>query len=40
MMDKFDSHYAVEMKELIFTGYINNRFIDEKMVMFLMVIHF
>ena len=27
-MDTLDSHYAVEIKELIFTEYNNNKFID------------
>ena len=39
IMDTFDSHYAVEMREIFFPGYNNNRFIDGKMVMFLMEIN-
>ena len=31
-MDTFDTHYDVEMKELIFTEYNKNKFIDEQMV--------
>ena len=32
MMDAFEPHYDVEMKELIFTGYKNNKFIYGQMV--------
>ena len=38
IMDTFDSNYAVWIKKLIFPGYNNNKFIDGKMVMLLMVI--
>ena len=38
-MDNFDSHYCVEMKELIIPGYNNNTLIKWKMVMFLMAIN-
>ena len=37
-MDTFDSHFGVEIKEFIFPEYNNNKFVDEKMVIFLMVI--
>ena len=39
IMDTFYSCYAVKMKEIIFSGYNNNKFIDGKMVMLLMVIY-
>ena len=32
MVDIFDHHYDVEMKELLFTEYNNNKFIDVKIV--------
>ena len=35
-MDTFDSHYAVEIRELRFPGYNNNKSIDGKMVILLM----
>ena len=38
MMDPFDSHYAVEIKELIFPEYNENRPISVHMVMFLVEI--
>ena len=39
MIYAFDSHYDVEMKELIFPGYINNKFIDGYMVTLFMAIN-
>ena len=38
MMDIFDYRHAAETKELIFTGYKNNKSIDKHMVMLLMAI--
>ena len=35
IMDTLDSHYAVEIKELIFTEYNNNKFIDVQIYYFL-----
>ena len=35
IMDKFDTCYTVNTRELIFPGYNNNKLIDGKMVMFL-----
>ena len=38
MMDTLYYNFAVEMKESIIPGYNNNKFIEEHMVMLLMVI--
>ena len=39
MVDKFDSHYFLEMKGLTFSGYNNKKFIDGQMVMLLIAIN-